>query len=140
MPFNEDFLRAEAIREVRASGATMPGVAELIVEFHGANKVLGDVAGIQKLGEEAAASDTEIGAKLRALLGQQAVDAKTLADEKALNEEAQRVAAEQHAPVVEVPPSGEPVPVTAGEAPAEGESHHQEDRQEERNWKKKHRK
>jgi hypothetical protein len=134
MSFNEDFLRAEAIREVRASGATMPGVAELIVEFHGANKVLGDVAGIQKLGEEAAASDTEIGAKLRALLGQQAVDAKTLADEKALNEEAQRVAAEQHAPVVEVPPVEEPVPVTAGEG------HHEEERQEEHNWKKKHRK
>jgi hypothetical protein len=130
MPFNEDFLRAEAIREVRASGATMPGVAELIVEFHGASKVLGDVAGIQKLGDEAAASDTEIGAKLRALLGQQAVDTKTLADEKALNEEAQRVAAEQHAPVVEVPQAEEPVPVTAGEAPAEGEQ----------NWKKKRRK
>jgi len=72
MSFNDDFLRAEAIREIRASGCTLPGVAELIVEHHGAAHVLADIGRIQALGEEVAASDTETGAKMRALLRQTA--------------------------------------------------------------------
>src|SRR6266849_4234530 len=77
MSFNEDLLKAEAIREVRASGCTMPGVAELIVEHHGATHILANVGRIQELGEEVAASDTEAGAKMRALLQQTAKEVET---------------------------------------------------------------
>jgi len=63
MSFQDDLMKAEAIREVRASGCTMPGVAELIVEHHGALHILANTSRIQALGEEVAASDTEAGAK-----------------------------------------------------------------------------
>jgi hypothetical protein len=79
MSFNDDFLRAEAIREVRASGCTLPGVAELIVEHHGASAILANTSRIQALGEEVAASDTEAGTKMRALLQQVAKPTKTAA-------------------------------------------------------------
>ncbi len=79
MSFNADFLRAEAIREVRASGCTLPGVAELIVEHHGASAVLANTSRIQALGEEVAASDTETGAKMRRLLLQMSTKTGTAA-------------------------------------------------------------
>jgi hypothetical protein len=68
MSVNDDLMRAEAIREVRASGCTLPGVAELIVEFHGSIHVLTNVPRIQALGEECAGSDSEQGAKMRTIL------------------------------------------------------------------------
>jgi len=68
MSFQDDLMKAEAIREVRASGCTMPGVAELIVEHHGALHILANTSRIQALGEEVAASDTEAGAKMREIL------------------------------------------------------------------------
>lgn len=68
MSFQDDLMRADAIREIRASGCTLPGVAELIVDFHGAVHVLTNVPKIQILGEEVAASDSEQGAKMRELL------------------------------------------------------------------------
>jgi len=68
MSFQDELMRADAIREIRASGCTLPGVAELIVDFHGAVHVLTNVPKIQTLGEEVAASDSEQGAKMRELL------------------------------------------------------------------------
>lgn len=67
--FGEQLQIADAIREVRARGCTTPGVAELIVEYHGALKVLGDLDHAQQLGEELAKDpDSPLGAKMRALL------------------------------------------------------------------------
>src|SRR5258708_5498775 len=68
MSFQDDLMRADAIREIRASGCTLSGVAELIADFHGAVHVLTNVPKIQTLGEEVAASDTVTGAKMRAIL------------------------------------------------------------------------
>src|SRR5258706_10085525 len=68
MSFQDDLMRADAIREIRASGCPLPGVAELIADFHGAVHVLTNVPKIQTLGEEVAASDSEQGAKMRQLL------------------------------------------------------------------------
>lgn len=88
MSFNDDLLRAEAIREVRAGGCTLPGVAELIVEYHGALHILANTSRIQALGEEVAASDTEAGAKMREILQGEAkkvadaLETKQIADEQ----------------------------------------------------------
>jgi len=97
MSFNADFLRAEAIREVRASGCTLPGVAELIVEHHGASAVLADTSRIQALGEEVAASDTETGAKMRRLLLQMSKGtgvATTAANPPNVKDETKKIASE----------------------------------------------
>lgn len=72
MSFQDDLMKADAIREIRATGCTLPGVAELIVEHHGAIHILANTTRIQALGEEVAASDTETGAKMRALLQESA--------------------------------------------------------------------
>jgi|SRR6267378_8128709 len=81
MSFQDDLMRADAIREIRASGCTLPGVAELIVDFHGAVHVLTNVPKIQTLGEEVAASDSEQGTKMRQLLYVQAKATGTAASE-----------------------------------------------------------
>src|SRR6266849_1442837 len=83
MSFQDELMRAEAIREIRASGCTTEGIAELIVDFHGAVHILTHVANIQKLGEEVAASDTEQGAKMRQLLHDAASKAEAIAQQKA---------------------------------------------------------
>jgi hypothetical protein len=66
--FDQQMLPAEAVREVRARGCTTPGVAEAIVEHHGASFVLLNLHRVEELGSMAAAADTETGAKMRALL------------------------------------------------------------------------
>src|SRR5229473_2793307 len=83
MSFQDDLMRAEAIREIRASGCTAEGIAELIVDFHGAVHILTHVPEIQKLGEQVAASDTEQGAKMRQLLHAAASKAEAIAQQKA---------------------------------------------------------
>jgi hypothetical protein len=82
MSFQDDLMRAEAIREIRASGCTTEGVAELIVDFHGAVHILTHVSEIQKLGQQVAASDTEQGAKMRQLLLEDAQKAEAIAQQK----------------------------------------------------------
>ena len=80
MSVQDDMMKAEAIREVRAAGCTMPGLAELIVEFHGAAHVLNNTSRIQALGDEVAASDSEQGAKMRQLLQGEAKKAEIAAN------------------------------------------------------------
>lgn len=64
---------ADAIREIRARGCTTPGVAELIVEYHGALHVLANLDQTQQLGEKLAMdAESELGAKMRELLSEAA--------------------------------------------------------------------
>lgn len=71
--FNAELQKADAIREVRARGVTVPGVAELIVEYHGALHVLQNLDSTQALGEALAKDpDSELGVKMRGLLAEAA--------------------------------------------------------------------
>lgn len=67
--FNAELQKAEAIREVRARGCTVAGVAELIVEYHGALHVLSNLDQTQALGEQVARdADSQLGRVMRAIL------------------------------------------------------------------------
>lgn len=69
MEFNSQLQKADAIRELRARGVTVAGVAELIVEYHTPLHVLQNLDQAQKLGEQLANdANSELGAKMRALL------------------------------------------------------------------------
>lgn len=120
-----DLMNGSMIAEIRARGCTTPGVAETIVEFHGPAHVSRNLHRVEELGSEVANSDTEAGAKMRALLAGQpvpavaTVDAQIAAAEETLNEKAQEVAAEQHAPVVEIPTDNAPSTADLGAVAAE---------------------
>lgn len=77
MSFQDDLMKAEAIREVRARGCTTPGVAELIVKYHGATHTLANLDRVAELGNELAASDTAEGQEMCARLEQAASLAAT---------------------------------------------------------------
>jgi hypothetical protein len=134
MSVQEDMMRAEAIREVRAAGVTMPGVAELIVDFHGATHVLANTQRIQALGEEVAASDSEQGAKMREILQGEAkkAEAKQLEDQTSKPVETESSAASATAPAAvstDAAAASSAPPAAAGDsaapaasAPAENEN------------------
>jgi hypothetical protein len=63
-----DLMNGSMIAEIRARGCTTPGVAEAIVEHHGAVLVSQNLHRVEELGNECASSDTETGAKMRLLL------------------------------------------------------------------------
>jgi hypothetical protein len=128
MSFQDDLMKAEAIREVRATGCTLPGVAELIVEHHGAIHILANTTRIQALGEEVAASDTETGAKMRQLLQESAKAMETAAsdvlekivgDEKTSSKPAETQAdAGASAPAPSLVPAAAAAADTSGDATA----------------------